>query len=937
MSNINHKEALSSGTRVSDIEFKQVLGSGGFGITYYGWDHSLDRPVAIKEYMPVDMAYRDNTMSVQPRTDRDIHDFDWGMERFLDEARLLAKFDHPNIVRVYRFFKAHGTAYIAMEFVEGETLAKILESNILEASELKSILQPILQGLRVVHEGGFLHRDIKPGNIIIRPSGSPILIDFGSARHAIGIKSKSVTAIVSAGFAPIEQYDTRGKQGPWTDIYALGAVAYKAITGKVPHDATGRIRKDPLIPLLSQNLDDKLEYDDQFLGGIDEALLVDEEERPQSVLDWEKLLFSKSDGSHIDHDRKIETNVEKPKSFDKITNPPASYSLEQYKQTVNIKKWGMIGTSLAATFIAGYFALTFNNQNSTNENHEIFTTAVDTAASTTVPQSTQSQPSTNSSSAALPPCENGTIRLRDGNCGNETTDAVVSNLQPPLLECWDGSKVQSLSTCPKKPEEGDRVLWKAAKKTNTIAGYENYLNTTLANTYRAEALEQIKVLRRLEQEHSAYLKAKQINTVEAYENFLNVWPNGANSSTVKRSAWAIVEDKDSISVYQSYLSSFPDKSFELEARQRLTALLEQQRQLTSVQCSNGSSVADASLCPIQCNDGSFVPAGAACNIQPQAPKTTIALRCWDNSSVTPPQTCPPDIRAETAKWDEAQDKGRSPSFQSYLNQYPNGKWAWEAKQILLGIEKSKDKKYQEAFNIFLPLAEQGVPYAQYKIAEMYVFGDGRKKSYVQANIWYDKLIVSGYSRVHCVLAQLHSSGFGVPKNTEIGFKHAKMCYELGSIDGPNTLGTFYAQGIGVQKSLHKAKELYQEGVELGSASAQTALGLLYDFGNGVPKSDAKAFQLYQQAALQDFANAQAYLGTMYASGEGVKKSYPIAIKWFEKSIEQESSLGYFFLAHMYLKGNGVKRSRARAVRYFNKSAEQGYERAKEELRRLGVN
>ena len=224
MTTPDHRLALPQGTRVQDFEFHRILGHGGFGITYLGWNIALDIPVAIKEYLPADLAMREQDMSVLPRSSGDEADFQWGLDRFLDEARVMARFKHPNIVQVQHFFQAHGTAYIVMEYVEGETLSDLLKRRgTLTEAELKHILLPLLAGLIDVHEAGILHRDIKPGNILLRAAdGSPVLVDFGAARQAVGVRSRSVTAVLTPGYAPIEQYSSRGRQGPWTDMYALG-------------------------------------------------------------------------------------------------------------------------------------------------------------------------------------------------------------------------------------------------------------------------------------------------------------------------------------------------------------------------------------------------------------------------------------------------------------------------------------------------------------------------------------------------------------------------------------------------------------------------------------------------------------------------------------------------------------------------------------------
>ena len=277
--------ALPNGYRLQEYELVRVLGFGGFGMTYLGFDHNLDKAVAIKEYLPSDIAIRTSHNSVVPQASEFQGDFDWGLERFLDEARTLARFDHRHLVKVYRFFQMHNTAYIVMEYAEGETLSAYLNrKGVLTESELKAILNPILDGLATVHRADFLHRDIKPGNIVIRAEDrSPVLIDFGAARQAVGAKSRSVTSIVTPGYAPIEQYESRGNQGPWTDIYALGCVCYRALTDDVPIPAMDRVRRDPLIPVSERC---KGRASQQFLAAIDHALQVDETARPQTVSEW---------------------------------------------------------------------------------------------------------------------------------------------------------------------------------------------------------------------------------------------------------------------------------------------------------------------------------------------------------------------------------------------------------------------------------------------------------------------------------------------------------------------------------------------------------------------------------------------------------------------------------------------------------------------------
>ena len=322
-----HRLALPQGTRIRDFEFHRVLGHGGFGMTYLGWNLALDIPVAIKEYLPGDLATREQDGSVVPQSSQAASDFQWGLERFLDEARTLARFQHPNIVRVLHFFEAHSTAYIVMEYAEGETLSEHIErKGSLQEAELKAILYPLLSALEVVHGADFLHRDIKPGNIVLRASdGSPVLLDFGAARQAIGAKSRSVTSIVTPGYAPIEQYSSRGRQGPWTDLYALGGVCYRALTGDVPEDATDRVRHDPLVPV-AQRCAGRASA--AFLSAVDWALSVDEGARPQSVGAWREAMRAAAEKEEEDAPSVERVEQDAPP----LEQPPAPDPLLNYDE-----------------------------------------------------------------------------------------------------------------------------------------------------------------------------------------------------------------------------------------------------------------------------------------------------------------------------------------------------------------------------------------------------------------------------------------------------------------------------------------------------------------------------------------------------------------------------------------------------------------------------
>lgn len=282
-------KSLPGNFELHEFKLEKVLGQGGFGITYLALDMNLMQHVAIKEYYPREFANRDSTFTIHAVGNTEDKDtFAWGLKRFLDEARVLAQLSHPNIISIKRFFEAHGTAYLVMEYCDGKPLDEIIRDHgPLNETELNGILFPLLDGLEHVHEKAFLHRDIKPANIFIRRNGSPVLLDFGAAKHEMTSHSKSVTSLATAGYAPFEQYSTKGKQGTWSDIYGLAATIYRAISGVKPQDAPDRMLEDTLEPA-AELLNGK--FNIHLLMALDKALAIRPDARPQTIAEFRNLI-----------------------------------------------------------------------------------------------------------------------------------------------------------------------------------------------------------------------------------------------------------------------------------------------------------------------------------------------------------------------------------------------------------------------------------------------------------------------------------------------------------------------------------------------------------------------------------------------------------------------------------------------------------------------
>jgi formylglycine-generating enzyme required for sulfatase activity/serine/threonine protein kinase len=274
--------ALQPGYMLAEYQIDRLLGEGGFGLTYLAFDTHLEKKVAIKEYMPSDFCVRQNSTTIVAKSEASKMDYEWGLNAFIDEAKTLAKFDDPNIVRVFRFFKSNGTAYLVMEYLEGGCFsARYSQLNPMSESQIRKLFSPIMNGLQLVHDGGVLHRDIKPDNLMFRADGTPVLIDFGAARQQVVSKSKPITALLTPGYAPLEQYGSKGDRlGPWTDIYSLAAVAYSCLTGKIPPDASDRVIEDEIEKLAGSPQASK------FLQSLDKALSIQSINRPQNLGEW---------------------------------------------------------------------------------------------------------------------------------------------------------------------------------------------------------------------------------------------------------------------------------------------------------------------------------------------------------------------------------------------------------------------------------------------------------------------------------------------------------------------------------------------------------------------------------------------------------------------------------------------------------------------------
>ncbi|MTD26157.1 serine/threonine protein kinase [Erwinia sorbitola] len=287
----NVPNALPAGYRFNEFEIKEVIGGGGFGIVYRAWDHLLERTIAIKEYLPMSLASRGEDLSITLRGERYQRLFNAGLNSFIQEARLLARFNHPGLLHVLRFWEENGTAYMGTLFYSGMTLKEWQQGapETIDEAWIRQLLPPLFGAIDTIHQAGYLHRDISLDNIQIQDNQLPVLLDFGSARKEIGNLSDETEIMLKPGYAPIEQYSEEGDsdQGPWTDIYALGAVLHTLITGNPPPVSVVRCIEDHYQPLSSLCPEG---YSLPLLRAIDQALQMDPQQRPQSIEELAALI-----------------------------------------------------------------------------------------------------------------------------------------------------------------------------------------------------------------------------------------------------------------------------------------------------------------------------------------------------------------------------------------------------------------------------------------------------------------------------------------------------------------------------------------------------------------------------------------------------------------------------------------------------------------------
>jgi serine/threonine protein kinase len=572
---------LPKGTRLGEFEVMDLIGEGGFGAVYLAYDHSLDRHVALKEYMPTGLATRTMNLCVAVRTQAKAGTFNAGLKSFINEAKMLAQFDSPSLVKVHRFWEAHGTAYMVMPYYEGATLKQALKEHRIKPSEpwIRLLLGDLFDAIETIHNAKCFHRDIAPDNILLLKDGRPLLLDFGAARRVIGDLTQCLTVILKPGYAPIEQYaDISGlRQGPWTDIYALAAVVYYLISGAAPPPSVARVMHDELVPAREAGKD---RYSPGFLEIIDNALAVKPEQRYQSIAQFRRALDALPETPNLHAHTRTEAFVRKeptlrPADEEKTlkaptvrafrkddderptapAKPPAHSDIPAWKKAAPAArparrwhigwngKWMLLGLMLGAGIGAGIYLGTYLAE----------------AMAPPSPAFTASEPTS--------------VAQSSGDSGDDVPETQAQT-SPPAPKASSAAPAPP----PANPAPREEALWNAAASSGTATDMERYLAAFPTGRYADTAKRKAEEIRR--KQESATQSASAAATMARETRRKTADPQAAAAPpSAKKPAisadeelWNIVTAINEGPAYESYLSQFPNGRFAALAKDKLASL-----------------------------------------------------------------------------------------------------------------------------------------------------------------------------------------------------------------------------------------------------------------------------------------------------------------------------------------------------------------------------
>jgi TPR repeat protein len=824
--------SLPLGTQIGDFKIISILGVGGFGITYKAEDTQLQRTVALKEFLPTDLAARtSDSYTVMPRTNVS-EDFQYGLTKFLDEARTLAGFNHPNIVSVLTFVKENGTAYLVMEYIEGEALddhlKKIHFNGNTSEARIREIIEPILDGLLEVHNAGLLHRDIKPGNIYLkntRTKGNvvtdPMLIDFGAARQSVGEKSKSMSAIVSDGYAPTEQYNIRSRQGAWTDLYAIGAVMYQLIMGEKPEPSTHRQNafvEDEPDPIKLLPTADSSNYSQAMLDAITACLTLKAKARPQTVAQLQKLL-SRETQTDITNEKNVRSQ-----DMDKTRKIGSNSS----KSLVNNKKpskslWFVF--SLIVFCGLGYTGYKYQQlqQAEKTEQQRLVAIVKEKKLAVIAEESRlkeakrladieeQKRLEEQTLKASADKADRSTLFEQANNAYNNKNYTTAFKIYSQLARL---NEVKSQYNLGYMYDNGEGV-----KQSSTLAvqwylkaAEQGYMNAqhNLGHMYDNG--------RGVQQSSSEAVKWYRKSVEQGYSNAqTSLGYMYSNGRGVQQS------DSEAVKWYRKAA-----EQGDMNAENNLGYMYE-----------NGRGVQQSDIEAVKW----YLKASEKGDINAQ---TSLGYMYDRGRGVK-------QSSSEAIKW------YRKAAIQGYKNAQHNVGYMYDRGR---GVKQSPT----EAVKWYRQAAEQGFMNAQHNLGYMYSSGRGVQRSDIEAVKWYRKAAEQGFMNAQNNLGYMYSSGRGVKQSSTEAVKWYRQAAVQGFMNAQHNLGYMYDKGRGVKQSDTEAASWYRKAAEQGYKDAQLNLALKYQKGQGVKQSSTEAEKWFRKAAKQGDEAAKNELKKMGLNG-----------------------------------------------------------------------
>lgn len=872
----SNTNAAARGMSIHWYVVRDVLGHGGFGITYLAEDENLKTSVAVKEYLPRDIALRNPEGTVECISPDHADEFRWGLKRFLEEARVLAKFDHPNIVRVLSVFEAHGTAYMVMRFEHGRPLDKLLKiRGTLSEREVLNILLPILDGLSEIHKAGFIHRDIKPANIYVREDGSPVLLDFGSARQALQDRTGTLTRIISPGFAPTEQYDSVStEQGPWTDIYALGATLYRAIVGRNPVPAIDRsnavIRGVGDTYISVQHLvGDK--YSHALLKATDHALALSRHERPASIEEW-RMDFDGIAPLSPETEATTVLNDHGAKAGDRVR---AGHSDDwrgtagRWLQRISNTPW-----SLAAWLTVSAAALPLVLHFSDPGNH-VSKAAADRSAV----------------SARLP----GGIDVEiSGDAMRSFNDAM----QFVYLEQFQKAlpRLRNLAEQNFPPAE---FLLGMLYEIGTEVGLKR--DAVLAKQLFEDSL-------------SSVNDAAEAGALWAMTMLGAAYKRGfAVSRNIGRWRQLITEAAEGGHAYAQLLLAQAYQSGQGMDRNDAEALRWYRRAKSSGM--QGANYA-IGLCYFEGRCGLDRDVKTAMRLMEDAAshgyvtaQASLGSIYYNGGLTSTGPLIPVDLERAAHWYERAAANGNIKAKVALSVLYRRGD----------GVPQD----YAAASRLLEEAAKVGDPIALGTLGIAYATGElGLPQDYQKAAEYYGRAAALGNIVATAQLGVLYTLGRGVPKDFQRAFDLLTRAADQGDATALYHLGLFYeTDEAGIPKDEEKAHELMQRAARLNYVQAVERLAQYYHEGLGVPVDDDEAIRLYRQAVVLGSTTAMRGLAALYEHGKG-SRSFVEAYAWLNvaAALGSAEAAGERDSLADKLKRAELDRANALSKRYFEQYA-----------------